>query len=170
MWQIILLTGERPFQCPMCPKRFPSSGAMKKHSRMHTGERPYECAEVFIKLMITMVSFNINDLCMFPTVSCKICRKRNAKSPRANAHWQQTTLVPVLRQKFHSSIAAACSHLPPYRREWIYVWALRQSVQQACPACDARQVCPWRSQAVRMWNVQEDFRPQRRSGSTQYLT
>lgn len=38
--------GYRPYQCDLCPKRFPSSGAMKKHRRIHTGERPYECQQV----------------------------------------------------------------------------------------------------------------------------
>ena len=50
----ILYAGYRPYQCDLCPKRFPSSGAMKKHRRIHTGERPYECQQVsfFIKILI----------------------------------------------------------------------------------------------------------------------
>jgi len=42
----ILYIGYRPYQCDLCVKRFPSSGAMKKHRRIHTGERPYECQQV----------------------------------------------------------------------------------------------------------------------------
>lgn len=30
----------------MCDKKFSTSGALKKHRRKHTGERPYECKQV----------------------------------------------------------------------------------------------------------------------------
>lgn len=43
-----LYLGEKPYPCDLCPKRFPSSGAMKKHRRMHTGERPYMCKLVLV--------------------------------------------------------------------------------------------------------------------------
>lgn len=43
---VLFFVGEKPYQCDMCEKRFPSRGAMKKHRRKHTGERPYECKQV----------------------------------------------------------------------------------------------------------------------------
>ncbi|GMS88969.1 hypothetical protein PENTCL1PPCAC_11144, partial [Pristionchus entomophagus] len=36
-------TGEQPFPCVYCDKRFRSSSALKVHTRAHTGEKPYEC-------------------------------------------------------------------------------------------------------------------------------
>ncbi|GMR41851.1 hypothetical protein PMAYCL1PPCAC_12046 [Pristionchus mayeri] len=36
-------TGELPFPCGYCDKRFRSSSALKVHTRAHTGEKPYEC-------------------------------------------------------------------------------------------------------------------------------
>ncbi|EPB72561.1 zinc finger, C2H2 type [Ancylostoma ceylanicum] len=36
-------TGELPFYCEFCPKRFRTSSSLKVHVRAHTGEKPYIC-------------------------------------------------------------------------------------------------------------------------------
>ncbi|XP_071121483.1 zinc finger protein 208-like [Mytilus edulis] len=37
-------SGNKPFSCLICQKRFVKSQNLKSHVRMHTGEKPYECS------------------------------------------------------------------------------------------------------------------------------
>ncbi|KAF9994177.1 zinc-finger protein, partial [Modicella reniformis] len=38
-------TGDKPFQCQVCQKRFSEANIMAQHMRTHTGEKPFRCTE-----------------------------------------------------------------------------------------------------------------------------
>jgi len=80
-------TGEKPYECQVCQKRFAYSNDFKVHMRIHSGEKPYEC-QICNKKFSRSSRLKLHNRIHTgeKPYECRVCQKRFTRSNNLNSH------------------------------------------------------------------------------------
>ncbi|XP_043228146.1 histone-lysine N-methyltransferase PRDM9-like isoform X5 [Amphibalanus amphitrite] len=85
-------TGERPYCCPICAARFIRQGSLTKHMRTHTGERPYGCSICTVRFtQRSHLTTHIRTHTRERPYGCSLCTARITRGSHLNIHMRMHT-------------------------------------------------------------------------------
>ena len=92
--------GEKPYECEICKKTFGTNSHLAKHKMIHTGFKPYEC-EVCKKAFIS--SSALNDHKRVHTgkkpYSCDVCQKSYGQRSGLYQHNKTASHIERMKSK-----------------------------------------------------------------------
>lgn len=94
-------SGERPFQCSICKKQFTDNSILKTHSRIHTTDKSYTCAACH---KVFSTNWDLNKHYRIHTgekpYSCKVCGKEYSR----NDYLQKHSIIHTGKKSFGCEI------------------------------------------------------------------
>ncbi|KAF6737074.1 Zinc finger-like protein 64, isoforms 1 and 2 [Oryzias melastigma] len=124
-------TGEKPFECELCHKRFSRRDKLNMHSRSHTGERPHKCKlcpyaaadssslKKHLRIHYDERPFKCQDL---PVRQPQL---QPAHRPPALAHRRRTVPVPAVRRQIQDQLRPEAARSDSLGGETLQVRLLR---------------------------------------------
>lgn len=132
-------TGQKPYGCRYCERKFSDFGSRIKHERSHTGERPYICQVSFA--LSSWSTLCLNSLSFPSDLRKNLCLQSRAIRAYVNAHRREKTSMSNVWQAIYKE---SSSQEPPEHSS--------QSAQQTSNDGSAIASATAQSRSRQAWN------------------